>query len=113
VWGNDQCHGQLAAIDAILIGWDPNGYVPTEAIRGYWLIGPDGKLTGEFAENPRHGMPTDSFSKLTELDHFWDWLPDEPAIAIRESGANLLGEQTEGATLEWMKVTDTPEMATA
>lgn len=41
--------GSVAAIDGDLVGGDPNGYVPPEAIHGCWIVGPDGKLTGEYA----------------------------------------------------------------
>lgn len=105
--------GSLAAIDGDLVGGDPNGYVPSEAIHGCWIIGPDGVLTGEFAENPDYGTPTDDFTKLTELDHFWQWLPSDPATAVRESVAELLTDQVPGAVLEWMKVTDPPKVMTA
>jgi hypothetical protein len=104
--------GSVAAIDGDLVGGDPNGYVPPEAIHGCWIVGPDGKLTGEYAENPYHGTPTDDFTKLTEANHFWAWLPDEPAAAVRESVAGLLAEQVPGAVLEWMKVTGDPEVLT-
>lgn len=104
--------GRVAAIDGELVGGDANGYVPPEAIHGFWIVGPDGKLTGEYAENPRHGTPTDDFTKLTEIDHFWHWLPDEPAAAVRASVAELLDEQVSGAVLEWMKVTGAPELLT-
>lgn len=104
--------GSVAAIDGDMVGGDPNGYVPPEAIHGCWIVGPDGKLTGEYAENPRYGTPTDDFTKLTEMGHFWVWLPDAPDVAVRKSVANLLAEQVPGAVLEWMKVTDTPEVVT-
>ena len=32
-----------------MVGGGPNGYVPPEAIRGAWIVVPDGKLTGEYA----------------------------------------------------------------
>ena len=104
--------GSVAAIDGDLVGGDPNTYIPPEAIHGCWIVGPDGKLTGEYAENPQHGTPTDDFTKLTDANHFWAWLPDEPAAAVRQSVARLLDEQVPGAVLEWMKVTDTPEFVT-
>lgn len=104
--------GSVAEIDADLVGGDPDGYVPPEAIHGCWVVGPDGRLTGEYIENPNHGVPKDDFSKLTEVDHFWGWLPAEPAVVVRDSVASLLADQVPGAALEWMKVTGTPEVLT-
>ncbi|GAA2057963.1 hypothetical protein GCM10009839_79440 [Catenulispora yoronensis] len=105
--------GSLAVIDGDLVGGDPNGYVPVEAVHGCWIIGPDGQLTGEYAENPEHGTPTDDFARLTELDHFWTWLPEEPTVAFRTAIAELLTEQVPGAVLEWLKVTDEPKVVSA
>ncbi|MFC8362949.1 hypothetical protein ACFUIY_24130 [Streptomyces griseorubiginosus] len=53
--------GSVAEIDPEYID-DPNGYVPPEAIRGAWVVDDNGKLTGEYRENPRHGVPQDDFS---------------------------------------------------
>jgi hypothetical protein len=33
------------------------------------LVGNAGKLTGEYEENPRHGVKQDDFSKLTDPGH--------------------------------------------
>lgn len=104
--------GHVYAIDGETVAGDPNGYVPPEAIRGCWAVGPDGTLTGEYFENPDFGPPTDDFRKLIELDHFWGWLDDKPDFAVRESVADVLTSQVPGAVLEWMKVTDTPEVLT-
>lgn len=104
--------GSVAVIDAAMVGGDASGYVPAEAVHGCWIVGADGILTGEYAENPHHGTPTDDFTKLTERDHYWGWLPDEPAAAVRASVAKVLAEQVPGAILEWFKVTDTPETVT-
>ena len=97
-------------IDGALVGGNPDGYVPAEAVHGCWIIGPNGVLTGEYAENPHHGTPTDDFTKLTELDHFWHWLADDPVAAVRSSVEELLTDQVPGAVLEWMKVTDEPKV---
>ncbi|GAA1969179.1 hypothetical protein [Catenulispora subtropica] len=102
--------GSVAVIDGDLVGGDPNGYVPAEAVHGCWIIGPDGVLTGEYAENPNHGTPVDDFTRLTALDHFWNWLPGEPVATIRGSVEELLTDQVPGAVLEWMKVTDEPKV---
>lgn len=104
--------GSVAEIDSELVGGNADGYVPGEAIRGCWIVGPDGALTGEYAENPNYGTPADDFTRLAEMDHFWHWLPDEPAAAVRASLTNLLTQQVPGAVLEWVKVTDTPEVVT-
>lgn len=103
--------GSIAAIDPDLIG-DPNGYVPGEAVQGVWRVGEDGKLTGEFVENPNYGPPKDDFTKLTESKHWLDWLGEQPAVAVRESIARILDEQVSGAVLKWLKVVDTPRYLT-
>ncbi|MFF8837541.1 hypothetical protein [Streptomyces sp. NPDC015130] len=103
--------GSVAAIDPELIG-DPNGYVPGEAVQGVWRVGQDGKLTGEFVENPNYGPPKDDFAKLTEPDHWLGWLGEQPVTAVRDSIAEILDEQVSGATVEWIKVVDAPRYLT-
>lgn len=63
--------GSVAVIDSAMVGGDASGFVPAEAIHGCWIVGADGVLTGEYAENPNHGTPTDDFTKLAEMDHYW------------------------------------------
>ncbi|MFI2077211.1 MULTISPECIES: hypothetical protein [Streptomyces] len=104
--------GSVAAIDSDLIG-DPNGYVPGEAIEGFWRVGADGKLTGEFVENPNYGPPKDDFVKLTDSEHWLGWLGEQPAVAVRDSIAGILDEQVPGTVLEWIKVLDAPRYLTA
>ncbi|MGC0318434.1 hypothetical protein QBC98_006952 [Kitasatospora acidiphila] len=82
---------------------DPRGYVPPEAIRRGWKVGWDGALTGEFQENQRFGPPQDDFSRLASPDHWLGWLGEDPALAIRESIAGILGEQAPGAIVAWLK----------
>lgn len=103
--------GSVAAIDPDLIG-DPNGYVPGEAVTGVWQVDEDGKLTGEFVENPDYGPPKDDFAKLTESKHWLDWLGEQPALAVRDSIAEILDEQVSGAVMEWLKIVDTPRYLT-
>lgn len=103
--------GSIAAIDSDLVG-DPDGYVPSEAIQGVWRVGEDGKLTGEFVENPNYGPPKDDFTELAESKHWLDWLGEEPAVAVRASIAEILDQQVSGAVLEWLKVVDTPRYLT-
>lgn len=91
---------------------DPRGYVPPEAVRRGWKVGQDGVLTGEFQDNPRFGPPQDDFSRLTSPDHWLGWLGEDPALAVRESIAGILGEQAPGATVAWLKVTDVPRFLT-
>jgi hypothetical protein len=104
--------GSVAEIDSEFVGGNPDGYVPGEAVLGCWIVGPDGILTGEYAQNPGYGTPTDDFTKLIEMDHWWGWLPDEPAAAIRASIADVLTQQVPGAVLEWVKITGKPEVVT-
>ncbi|MFD7259155.1 hypothetical protein [Streptomyces sp. NPDC059874] len=103
--------GSVAEIDADYVS-QADGFVPTEAIRGAWLVGADGKLTGAFEKNPNYGPPpTDDFAKLTESKHWLDWLGD-PAAAVRDSIAGCLSEQVPGAVLEWLKILDEPRYLT-
>lgn len=103
--------GSVAVIDPDLIG-DPNAYVPGEAVQGVWWVGQDGKLTGEFVENPNYGPPKDDFAELTDSTHWLDWLGQQPAVAVRDSVAGILDEQVPGAVLEWIKVLDAPRYLT-
>ncbi|WP_371497723.1 hypothetical protein OG871_17380 [Kitasatospora sp. NBC_00374] len=91
---------------------DPDGYVPPEAVRRGWRVGQDGTLTGEFTDNPGFGPPQDDFARLTSPDHWLDWLGKDPAGAVRGSIAGILGDQTPGAVVEWLKVTEDPRFLT-
>ncbi|MEU3607956.1 hypothetical protein AB0E83_21275 [Streptomyces sp. NPDC035033] len=103
--------GSVAEIDPTYID-DPNGYVPPEAIRGAWLVDGDGKLTGEYQENPRHGVPQDDFGKLTDPDHWLGWLGDDPAAAVRRGIEESLRAQVADAVVEWVKILETPRFLT-
>ncbi|MFI8763505.1 hypothetical protein ACIGN6_01065 [Streptomyces sp. NPDC053792] len=103
--------GSVAAIDPDLIG-DPDGYIPGEAVQGVWVVDKDGKLTGEFVENPNYGPPQDDFAKLADSEHWLDWLGEQPSVAVRDSIAGILDEQVPGAVLEWIKILDTPRYLT-
>ncbi|MEU6172899.1 hypothetical protein ABZ832_13340 [Streptantibioticus parmotrematis] len=104
--------GSVAVIDPGLIG-DPNGYVPGEAVQGMWRVGEDGKLTGEFVENPDYGPPKDDFAKLVDTNHWLGWLGEQPVVAVRDAISGILEEQVPGAVLEWIKVVDVPRFFTA
>lgn len=86
--------------------------IPGEAVQGVWRVGDDGKLTGEFEENPNYGPPKDDFARLTEPDHWLGRLGERPADAVRDSIAEILDEQVPGAVLEWIKVADAPRYLT-
>jgi hypothetical protein len=66
--------GSVAEIDRSVVS-DPDGYVPAEVIIGFYLIGPDGRATGEFVHNLSFGPVRDDFARLESPDR---WLP-EPA----------------------------------
>ncbi|MFD0154603.1 hypothetical protein ACWGQ4_00625 [Streptomyces sp. NPDC055721] len=104
-------NGSVAEIDPTHID-DPNGYVPPEAIRGAWLVDSGGKLTGEYQENPRHGVPQDDFGKLTDPDHWLGWLGDDPAAAVRKGIEESLRAQVADALVEWVKILETPRFLT-
>ncbi|MCX4672459.1 hypothetical protein OG453_38395 [Streptomyces sp. NBC_01381] len=103
--------GSVAEIDPAYID-DANGYVPPEAIRGAWLVDGSGKLTGEYQENPRHGVPQDDFSKLTDPDHWLGRLGDDPATAVRKGIEDSLRAQVADAVIEWAKILETPRFLT-
>ncbi len=103
--------GSIAEIDGTQIS-DPNGYVPPEAITGVFLVGPDGRATGEYIRNPNAGPIRDDFGRLERADHWLGWLPGAPAVVVRDSVANLIDEQVAGAVLEWMKIVDEPVFLT-
>ncbi|MEU3493445.1 hypothetical protein [Kitasatospora cineracea] len=103
--------GSVAVIDPEYVD-DPDGFVPSEAVHGCWLVGPDGKLTGEYRENPRHGRPTDDLHHLTDPDHWLGWLGDDPAGAVRGSLARCLTQQVPGSEVEWVKTTGKPGFRT-
>jgi hypothetical protein len=104
--------GWVAELDRALIG-DPDGYIPSEAIRGAWKVDDAGQLTGEFQPNLKYGPPQDDFTKLLSTDHFLQWLGDDPAATIRKSVAKIVDEQVPGAAVRWMKITDDPRFLTA
>lgn len=104
--------GSVAEIDPAYID-DPNGYVPPEAIRGAWLVDDSGKLTGEYQQNSRHGMPQDDFSKLTDPDHWLGWLGDDPVAAVRQGIEESLRAQVPDAVVEWVKILEAPRFLTA
>jgi len=104
--------GSVAQIDPAFVE-DPNGYVPNEAIQGFWRVDPQGRLTGEFESNPNYGPPQDDFTKLDGSKHYLGWLGDRPAAAIRDSIAHVLDGQAPGAVLEWIKVDADPRYLTS
>jgi hypothetical protein len=102
----------VAEIDGSIVS-DPNGYVPAEAIIGCFLVGADGRATGEYARNPGHGPVRDDFTRLEAPDHWLGWLPDTPARSVRGTLQELLAGQVEGSVLEWVKIVDDPVFLTA
>lgn len=103
--------GSVAEIDGSQIS-DPNGYVPAEAIRGVWTVGPDGRATGEFLRNPSHGLVRDDFSRLEAPDHWLGWLPGSPAAALRASIEEGVADQVPGSVVSWIKVVADPAFLT-
>jgi hypothetical protein len=99
--------GSIAEIDGDQVS-DPDGYVPPEAIIGAFVIGEDGRATGEYVRNPNHGRVRDDLAKLESPDVWLGWLADMPAAAIREEIAKTLDRQVNGSTLDWLKVIDEP-----
>jgi hypothetical protein len=77
------------------------------------LVDNSGNLTGEYQENPRHGVPQDDFTKLTDPDHWLGWLGDDPATAVRKGIEECLRGQVADAVVEWVKILETPRFLTA
>jgi hypothetical protein len=103
--------GSVAEIDGSMVS-DSNGYVPAEAIIGCFLVGADGRASGEYARNPAYGPVRDDFTRLEAPDHWLGWLPDTPARSVRGTLQELLAEQVEGSVLDWVKVVDDPVFLT-
>jgi len=60
--------GWVCEIDGSMVA-DPGGYVPAEAIIGCFIVGPDGRPTGEHACNPGYRPVRDDFIRLETADH--------------------------------------------
>ncbi|MFF7645231.1 hypothetical protein ACFZCX_34045 [Streptomyces canus] len=71
-----------------------------------------GTLTGEYQENPRHGVPQDDFGKLTDPDHWLGWLGDDLAAAVRQGIEDSLRSQAADAVVEWVKILEAPRFLT-
>jgi hypothetical protein len=104
--------GWVYEIDGSLVS-NPEGYVPAEAILGGFAVGPDGRPTGEYARNPGHGQVRDDFTRLESPDHWLGWLPDTPAVSVREQLQTTLAGQVRGSVLEWVKIIDDPVFLTS
>ncbi|MEV0644799.1 hypothetical protein AB0I28_06010 [Phytomonospora sp. NPDC050363] len=103
--------GVVAEIDPAFEG-DPDGYIPSEAVRGVWRVDDEGRLTGEFEPNPNAGTPVDDFSRLVSPDSWIGWLGEDPAATVRTSLSEMLSDQVPDAVVEWLKVTDEPRHLT-
>jgi hypothetical protein len=103
--------GSVAEIDGSVVR-DPDGYVPNEAIIGVFLVGPDGRATGDYVRNPRYGPVRDDFTKLESPDHWLGWLPDTPGRSVRTALEETLAEQVAGAVVEWVKIDEEPVFLT-
>lgn len=103
--------GSVAEIDGSVVS-NPDGYVPPEAIIGAFLVGPDGRATGDYVRNPRHGPVRDDFTNLESPDHWLGWLPDTPGRSVRTALERILAEQVAGAVVEWVKVVEEPVFLT-
>lgn len=103
--------GSVAEIDGSIVS-DPDGYVPPEAIIGIFVVGADGRATGEYLRNPGRGPVRDDFTRLESPDHWLGWLPGNPSGAVRAQLAGILAEQVPGSVLEWVKIVDDPAFLT-
>lgn len=103
--------GSVAEIDGSVVS-DPDGYVPAEAIIGCFVIGPDGRATGEYVHNPSFGPVRDDFARLESPDRWLGWLPEPAGQAIRAELQDMLAGQVPGSVLDWVKVVDEPAFLT-
>jgi len=103
--------GSVAEIDGSVVS-DPDGYVPAEAIIGCYLVGPDGRATGEYVHNPRFGPVRDDWARLESPDRWLGWLPEPAGQAVRAQLQDMLAGQVPGSVLEWVKVIDEPAFLT-
>ncbi|MBV9470074.1 MAG: hypothetical protein JO316_25545 [Abitibacteriaceae bacterium] len=55
---------------------------------------------------------TDDFTPLTQSGHWLDWLGDDPAQAVRGEIESALRQQVPTATLDWVRLTGSPEFLT-
>ncbi|MEU6310948.1 hypothetical protein [Streptomyces sp. NPDC047014] len=104
--------GRVAEIDQAHVD-DVDGYVPSEAIRGFWLVDSRGKLTGEYEANPHYGVPQDDFSKFTVPGQWLGWLGDDPVAVVREGIEGCLRPQVADAVVDWVKILETPRFLSA
>jgi hypothetical protein len=104
--------GYVAEIDGTLIG-DPDGYVPAEAVKGVYVVGPDGAPTGDFLRNPGHGPVQDDVTRLESPDHWLGWLPPPVGATVKEAVGKALDDQVPGSRLEWFKVVEDPALLTS
>ncbi|WP_127354627.1 hypothetical protein [Actinacidiphila soli] len=88
-------------------------FIPDEAIIRRWRVDNQGRLTGEYVDNPYYGQK-DDFTALAGINPLvLQWLhglgvgEDLPA-RVRHEVEVLLRERQRGAVLEWVKVTDQP-----
>jgi hypothetical protein len=103
--------GSVAEIDGSVVH-DPDGYVPPEAVIGVFLVGPDGRATGDYVRNPGYGPVQDDFTKLESPDHWLGWLPDTPDRSVRTALEESLVEQVAGTVVEWVKIVEEPVFLT-
>jgi hypothetical protein len=103
--------GSVAEIDGTVVS-DPDGYVPAEAIIGFYLVGDDGHATGIYVRNPGHGPVRDDFARLEQPDHWLGWLPDTPGRSVRTELEDMLASQVAGSVLTWVKITEEPVFLT-
>lgn len=103
--------GSVAEIDGSVVS-DPDGYVPAEAIIGCYLVGRDGRATGEYVHNPGYGPVHDDWAMLESPDRWLGWLPEPAGQAIRAQLQDMLTGQVPGSVLDWVKVIDEPAFLT-
>jgi hypothetical protein len=103
--------GSVAEIDGSVVR-DPDGYVPHEAVIGAFLVGPDGRATGDYVRNPRYGPVQDDFTRLESPDHWLGWLPDSPGRSVRAALEENLAAQVAGTVVEWVKIVEEPVFLT-
>lgn len=65
---------------------------PPEAIVGCYLIGADGRATGEFLRNPMYVPDEDDFALVEADGVHLEWLAGPPGLVLRDVVEDLLGD---------------------
>jgi len=98
--------GLVEEIDASCLPAGGGAFIPVEAIRGWHVVDPQGRLSGDFIPNKSHGTIRDDFTLVDPDDPALAWFPRPWFAAVRAEVEDNFRRQVSGCRLEWMKVID-------